>query len=67
MPLHLRRQRIRLIGYAVLEKDVISGSRRWVTYDDKNRDRHTLEPKEPIVLLPDVVEEGTCIRIYLEK
>jgi len=61
-PLHLKKSPLKILGYAELEKDIISGQYRWVTYDKESLDRFSYEPGEPINISPNVAGKYSYIQ-----
>jgi len=55
----------KLIGYAVIEKDIISAKYRWVTFNEVGSDRYPYEPGDPLILFPDKMKKGTCIKMFM--
>ena len=59
----LKKQKTR-VGFAVLQKDRITGLGRWHTWDENGEDKALFDPGLPLELIPDQLQEGTFIEIY---
>lgn len=56
--------KLNLRGYAVVEKDVISGHNRWISYDGADNDRHVMEPGDPMIIHPDNLAVGCELHMF---
>ena len=57
-------KRNNLTGYAVVEKDTISGNFRWVTYDAKGTDRFAYDPGDPLIIYPDKLRVESVVEMF---
>ena len=60
----IKKSNLVLRGYAVVEKDDISGKHRWVTYDGKDSDRDVMGPGDPLIIHPDNLAVGHEMHMF---
>jgi hypothetical protein len=63
-PKKVKKPDLTLRGYAVVEKDDISGKHRWVTYDAADTDRDVMGPGDPLIIHPNNLAVGCEFHMF---